>query len=145
MAIQSAYKSLPAVARATVAVAVGAVLGVTVYRINLAYAPFQPPVGVTYWDGSLAYLEWVRTLSTNNWYTILAGLLAGSFFGGALTQILTAKVNFPPPVITGFCVLFYGIVQFLAFYNPEWMTFAACSGCLAFAWLGGRCSKFLPI
>lgn len=141
MSVFSTYKTLPVAARAVVAISAGVAVGIAIFRTVLAFAPFQPPAGVTYWEGSLAYINWVKTLTTNDWYILLATMLGGSFAGGFVTQKLTPPVNFPPPLITGFTILFYGIVQFLAFYNPEWMTFAACFGCLFAAWVGGLLAR----
>ncbi|MEI6411200.1 MAG: hypothetical protein WCR52_17560 [Bacteroidota bacterium] len=132
------YKTIPPFIRIVIAVVVAALTGGLLMNLILDFSPFQPPPGVTYSSGSPEYIEWVRSLSVHGWQTILCSMLAGSFLAGFLVNKLSPPANFPPALIAGFCILFYGIVQYLAFYNPEWMTFAACSGCMVFGLLGGR-------
>lgn len=134
----SDYRALPPVVRIAVSVAVGVFAGAALMNLILHLSPYQPPAGESYSSGSQVYIDWIRSLPLQAWYIILGAMLAGSILAGFIAQKLSPRSNFPPPLIAGFCILFYGIVQFLAFYNPEWMTFAACIGCMAFGWLGGR-------
>jgi hypothetical protein len=78
-----------------------------------------------------------NTLPVLGWYYVLGALLAGAFISGAAAQVLVPAMAFPPSLIAGFVLLFYAIVQFLAFYNPEWMTFASCIGSMIAGRLGG--------
>lgn len=132
------YKTIPSGIRVVIAIIISVYAGGILMNLILGFAPYQPPPGVTYSSGSQEYIDWIRGLPVRAWQTILGAMIAGSLLAGFLVNKLSPPANFPPSLIAGFCILFYGIVQYLAFYNPEWMTFASCIGCMAFGWLGGR-------
>ena len=119
-----------------IAVIAGVAIGVMLMNAIQTFSPFQPPPGVDYTSGDPPYLQWVRALPDKAWMIVLGSMLAGSLLGGFVTNKITPPANFPP-LITGFVILFFGIVRYLAFASPAWMTYAACIGCLAFAWAGG--------
>lgn len=129
--------------RIFLAILAGVFTGSTVINLIQSYSPYQPPPGVTYTSGALPYLEWVRSLPDQAWLIILGSLLSGCLLGGFVTQKFSPKARFPPPLITGFALLFYQIVQYLAFANPLWMTFASCFGSIAFAWIGAWMARLI--
>jgi hypothetical protein len=117
--------------------AVAVMAGVGVMQLGLWLSPFQPPAGAHYNLETAKYVAWIRSLPVLGWYYVLGALLAGAFISGAAAQVLVPAMAFPPSLIAGFVLLFYAIVQFLAFYNPEWMTFASCIGSMIAGRLGG--------
>lgn len=127
---------MPPIVRIILSIVAGVVAGSLMMNLIQHFSPYQPPPGVTYTQGTLPYLEWVRSLSDRAWMILLASMFAGSLTGGFVTEKFSPPARFPPPLITGFCILFYQIVQYLAFSNPLWVAVSACVGCMAFAWVG---------
>ena len=99
------------IVRIVLAILAGVFVGSTIMNIIQSYSPYQPPAGVTYTSGTLPYLEWVRSLTDHAWYIILGSLLLACLIGGFVTQIISPKAKFPPPLITVFALSFYQIVQ----------------------------------
>lgn len=122
--------------RAILAILAGVFIGVALMNGIQSFSPFQPPSGVTYTSGDPPYLQWVRSLPDKAWMIILTSMLAGSLFGGFVTNKITPPANFPP-LITGFVVLFFGIVKYMAFASPAWVTYVSCVGCIVFGGIGG--------
>ena len=91
---------------------------------------------LAYISGEPPYLEWVRSLNTSAWTIIIVSMLTGSLIGAFVTNKITPPTNFPP-LITGFTILFFAIVRYMAFASPAWATYVSCVGCLLFAWIGG--------
>ena len=127
--------------RNIVAVLAGVTAGVILMNSIESFSPYQPPPGITYTSGEPPYLQWVRDLPTNAWVIILGSMLAASLVGGLVTNIVTPRAVYPP-LVTGFVILFFAIVKYMAFASPAWVTYVSCIGCILFGWIGGRLSRF---
>lgn len=125
------------VVRSILGTLIGIVVGVTLMNVIQGLSPYHPPPGVTYTSGDKAYSEWVRSMPDAAWSYILVSLLAGSFVSGFVTNKIAPPTNFPP-LVAGFVVLFFGIVQYMGFSNPAWVAYTSCVGCIFLAWAGGR-------
>lgn len=130
--------------RAIIAIVAGVIAGVSLMNGIQSFSPYQPPPGVSYTGGETSYLLWVRNLTDSAWMIIIGSMLAGSLVGAFVTNKITPPANFPP-LITGFTVLFFGIVQYMAFASPAWVTYVSCIGCIVFAWIGGRLAPLIKI
>ena len=126
--------------RAILGILAGIVAGVFVMNGIQTISPYQPPQGVDYTTGDATYLEWVRNMPTAAWTYILVSLLAGAFVSGFVTNKIVFPNNYPP-LLSGFIILFFGIVQYMGFANPAWVTYSACAGCIFFAWVGGQLAR----
>lgn len=130
--------------RNIIAVVASVTVGVILMNTIQSFSPYQPPPGTNYTKGDLPYLLWVRSLTDSAWMIIIASMFAGSLIGGFLTNKITKPTNFPP-LVTGFVILFFGIVRYMAFASPAWATYVSCVGCLAVAWAGGWLAQRIKI
>ena len=126
--------------RAILGIIAGVIAGVVVMNTIQIFSPYHPPAGVTYSSGGKEYLEWVRNMPDIAWKFILASLLAGAFVSGFVTAKIAPHNPFPP-LIAGFTILFFGIVEYMGFANPAWVTYIACIGCFFMAWVGGLLAR----
>lgn len=128
------------VIRALLGILAGVIAGVIVMNTIQGFSPYHPPSGVTYTSGDKAYMEWVRNMPDAAWQYILASLLTGAFLSGFVTNLISPPNNYPP-LIAGFVILFFGIVQYMGFANPAWVTYISCIGCFFLAWAGGQLAR----
>jgi uncharacterized protein YneF (UPF0154 family) len=128
---------LPPIARIILSILAGVIAGVVLINIIDTFSPWQPPPGADYTSGTPPYQQWVQSLPNSAFVLILVSLLAGSILGGFVTGKLSPRAKFPPQLVTGFTILFYVIVKYLAFPNPEWMSYSSVIGSMVFAWVGG--------
>lgn len=126
--------------RAVLGILAGIAAGVVVMNIIQGFSPYQPPQGLDYTSGDKAYSKWVREMPDAAWQYILASLLAGAFVSGFVTNKIAPPNNYPP-LIAGFAILFFGIVQYMGFANPAWMAYTSCTGCIFLAWVGGQLAR----
>ncbi len=129
--------------RSVVSVVAGFALGLIVVTAGMAFSPHQPPEGVDYYN-TVAYTQWIKGLPVDAFQVVLGVYLLASLTGGFVSGYIIPSRALWVGFCTGFAILFYGIVTFLAFPGPDWLTYTACVGCTALGlgggWLGKRVS-----
>ena len=126
--------------RTVLAILAGMIAGILVMNVIQGSSPYHPPPGVDYTSGDKAYSQWVRDMPSAAWQYIVASLLAGAFVSGFVTNKIAPPNNYPP-LIAGFVILFFGIVQYMGFSNPAWVAYTSCVGCIFLAWVGGQLAR----
>jgi hypothetical protein len=125
-------------------VPLGISAGVYLMSLVQSFSPFQPPAGVDYTSGG-PMIKFMQTMpDKGHAYALLSFVLAG-FVGGFVTNFMANKTKYRPAPITGFCLLFYAVVSYLAFPNPMWMSILSCAGIAVFAGIGGMFVKHKKI
>ena len=118
-------------------VLLGSTLGFLTILLLQGLSPINPPEGVSLQTGS-AYNNWVSSLTTDAYLTILAIFLAGGLVAGIVAGLLVKGTPYKiASIMSGFILLILTIGKFLAFNHPEWLTYAACIGFMVISWLGG--------
>ncbi|MEY3243190.1 MAG: hypothetical protein RIR11_4629 [Bacteroidota bacterium] len=128
---------MPAQLRAIVGVFVGVAVGFAAMMFFRGLLAEQPPEGVTI-QNIKAYNLWTASLSTQAYLYLLAAFCGAALIAGAVTGYFVLHTRYKIAcILSGFLLLILTIGNFLAFNHPEWLTVGACTGFVAFAWIGG--------
>jgi predicted MFS family arabinose efflux permease len=121
-------------------VPVGIYVGVFLMNLIQSFSPYQAPQGVDYTSGK-PMIVWMEKMPDKGHAYALLSFVVGCFVAGFVSNYMARNSKYRPALITGFCLLFYAVVSYLAFPNPMWMSVMSCAGCAIFAGIGGMVVK----